>query len=155
MPTNHEIEQAVSDYQRLFQGDQQPEMLVALRRRAIEAMKFLEPFRPQLVGPVLAGTATRFSEIVLHVHCGTPEEIATYLEDRNISPTHASRSVKVRANTSVELPAFRFLAGDCAVVLVVFGERHRTLHPLSPIDGRPMRRARIEAVEALLDPDGS
>ena len=151
MPTNHEIEQAVSDYQRLFLGDRQREVLDELRREAIEAMKFLEPFRPQLVGPVLAGTATRFSEIVLHVHCNTPEEVATFLEDRNISPAHVSRNVKARTNTSVELPAFRFIAGNCAIVLVVFDERHRTLHPLSPVDGKPMHRARLDEVETLLN----
>ena len=151
MPTNHEIEQAVSDYQRLFQGDRQPEILNALRRSAVEAMRFLRPFRPQLVGPVLAGTATRFSEIVLHVHCSAPEEIATFLEDRGISPSHTSRAVKVRTNTTEDLPAFRFIAGDCTIVLVVFDERHRTIHPLSPVDGRPMRRARIDEVETLLD----
>jgi len=155
MPTNEEIEQAVSDYQRLFQGDRQREVLDELRCQAIEAMKFLGPFRPQLVGPVLAGTATRFSEIILHVRCNTPEEIATFLEDRNISPAHVSRNVKVRNNTTVELPAFRFLAGDSAVVLVVFDERHRTLHPLSPIDGKPMHRARLDEVEALLSPDNA
>jgi hypothetical protein len=150
MPTNHEIEQAVSDYQRLFQGDRQPEVLSALRRSAIEAMRFLSLFRPQLVGPVLAGTATRFSEIVLHVRCSAPEEIATFLEDRHISPAHTSRMVKIRSNTSVELPAFRFMAGDCSIVLVVFDERHRTVQPLSPVDGKPMHRARLEEVEALL-----
>ena len=151
MPTNHEIEQAVSDYQRLFQGDRQPEELDQLRRQAVDAMKFLAPFRPQLLGPVLAGTATRFSEIILHVHCSTPEEIATFLEDRNISPAHVSRNMKARNNTSVELPAFRFIAGDCSIVLVVFGERHRTLHPLSPVDGKPMHRARVDEVETLLN----
>jgi hypothetical protein len=155
MPTNHEIEQAVSDYQRLFQGNRQPEELNELRLQAVEAMKFLDPFRPRLVGPVLAGTATRFSEIVLHVHCNTPEEIATFLEDRNISPAHASRTVKIRANETEELPAFRFIAGDRPVVLVVFDERHRTVHPLSPVDGKPMHRARIDEVEALLGPDAS
>jgi hypothetical protein len=153
MPTNHEIEQAVSDYQRLFQGDRQPGELNALRRQAVEAMRFLDRFRPRLVGPVLAGTATRFSEIVLHVYCGAPEEIATFLEDRDIPPAHTSRMVKIRTNTAEEFPAFRFLAGDCPIVLVVFDERHRTVHPLSPVDGKPMHRARVDEVEALLGPD--
>jgi hypothetical protein len=154
LPTNNEIEQAVSDYQRLFQGDSQPGIASAMRRSAIEAMNFLDPFRPRLVGPVLAGTATRFSEIILHVYCSTPEDVATFLEDRNIPHTHASRAVKFRPNESVELPAFRFIAGDFAVVLVVFDERHRTVRPLSPVDGKPMHRARIDEVEALLNESG-
>jgi hypothetical protein len=151
LPTNQEIEQALVDYQRLFQAAEQPEALDGLRRTAAEAMAFLAPFRPRLVGPVLTGTATRHSEITLHVFCGAPEEIQHFLEDRGIPATQTSRTVRIRGDGPVEFPAYRFIAGDATVVLVAFDERQRTASPVSPVDGGPLRRARLAEVEALLD----
>ena len=57
LPDNREIEQALLDYQRLFQADSQSRRLRELREAALEAMRFLARFRPKLVGPVLSGTA--------------------------------------------------------------------------------------------------
>ena len=150
LPTNQEIEQALVDYQRLFQATEQPEAVDTLRRTAAEAMTFLAPFDPRLTGPVLAGTATRHSEITLHVFCGAPEEIQHFLEDHGIPLTHTSRTLRMRGNGAMEFPAFRFFAGDAAVVLVAFNERQRTLSPVSPVDGGPMRRARLAEVQSLL-----
>jgi hypothetical protein len=150
MPANHEIEQALVEYQRLFQGDVQPAVLIELRRTAVEAMTFLRSFRPKLTGPVLAGTATRHSEIVLHLQCGAPEEIGLFLAEHGMPFRHTTRTIRTIDNGSVELPAFRFLAGQTGVILVAFDERRRHLVPLSPIDGRTMQRAALHEVENLL-----
>ena len=40
MPNNLEIEEAMSDYQRLFRADSQPQKLAELRRTAVNAMEF-------------------------------------------------------------------------------------------------------------------
>ena len=55
------------------------------------------------------------------------------------------------ANGHTRLPAFRFVAGVSPVELVVFPDRVRRRVPLSPVDGRPMRRAKLAEVAALAE----
>lgn len=150
MPSNLEIEEALYDYQRLFQSEAQPAALDSLRRTALEAMTFLKDFAPRLVGPVLAGNATRHSEIVLHLYCERAEEIAFFLGDNGVPYLHTERTVKIRPNEAIDFPAYRFLAGHTAVVLIAFSNTQKNIRPLSPIDGKPMQRADLRQVETLL-----
>ena len=150
MPTNREIEQALVEYQRLFQHDAQRECVQARRRTAVDAMKFLSAFRPLLTGPVLAGTATEHSEIILHLYSSTPAEIGLFLDSHVIPHRPCDWTVKIKAREWIDLPAFRFVAGHADVVLVVFSNERRNIKPLSPIDGRPMRRATISELQTLL-----
>src|SRR5690606_10843586 len=57
LPRNSEIETALREYQRLFMGDSQAELLRERRDAAAQAMAFLARFEPRLVGAVLDGTA--------------------------------------------------------------------------------------------------
>ena len=59
------------------------------------------------------------------------------------------RTMKLASDDSERLPTCRFLADDVPVELVIFAERVRRRVPLSPVDGRPMDRAALSAVEAL------
>lgn len=150
MPSNHEIEEALSDYQRLFQGDAQPAALDGLRRTAMEAMVFLKQFEPRLVGPVLSGSATRHSEIVLHLYCDSVEELAFFLSDHGIPFQNTDRTLRINQSEAQDFPAYRFLAGQTPVVLIVFNLMQKNVRPLSPVDGKPMQRADLRQVEALL-----
>ncbi|MBI2992772.1 MAG: hypothetical protein HYY48_01185 [Gammaproteobacteria bacterium] len=150
MPSNHEIEEALSDYQRLFQGDAQPAALDSLRRTALEAMVFLKQFEPRLVGPVLSGNATRHSEIVLHLYSDSVEELAFFLGDQGVPFQSTERTLRLNQNEVGDFPAYRFLAGQTPVVLIVFSPMQKNIRPLSPIDGKPMQRADLRQVEALL-----
>lgn len=150
MPTNLEIEQALADYERLFQADAQPAALEALRRTAVEAMTFLKPFSPRLVGPVLNGTATRHSEVTLHLYAEAVEDVGFFLEDHGVPHTHTEVFVRTRENDTQEFPAIRFIAGQDSVVLVVFRAKQRHMTPLSPVDGKTMRRAALREVKTLL-----
>lgn len=151
MPTNIEIEAALREYQRLYQSGSQPDRVAALRRAALKAMEFLAHFRPRLTGAVLHGTATDFSEVTLHLYCNVAEDVALHLADAGIDFEHSSRTIKTGPGESREFPALKFLAGDTPVVLVLFTEALEATTPLSPVDGKPMRRATLPAVRALLD----
>ena len=63
MPKNAEIEDALREYQRLFQSDFQPDLLRERRETAVEAMKFFSAFDPRLVGAVLEGTADEHTAV--------------------------------------------------------------------------------------------
>jgi hypothetical protein len=149
LPRNDEIEAAVHEYQRLFRADRQPAHLDTLRRVAIEAMRLLAPFKPRLVGPVLTGSADEHSEVWLHLFSDPPEEVGWFLMERRIPHTPGERRLRMAGDDTERLPTYRFLAGEVGVELVVFSARFRSRVPLSPVDGRPMRRANLESVEAL------
>ncbi|GMQ96215.1 MAG: hypothetical protein BMS9Abin14_740 [Gammaproteobacteria bacterium] len=149
LPSNEEIESAVSEYQRLFRARSQPRRLAELRRTAVRAMRFLTRFQPRLVGAVLSGTADEHSDVCLHVFAETAEEVGLFLLDNGIPHEHGERPMKLASDDTQRLPTCRFMADDVAVELVVFAERARRRVPLSPVDGRPMQRAALRAVEAL------
>lgn len=149
LPSNEEIELAVSEYQRLFRTHSQPQRLAQLRRTAIQAMRFLERFQPRLVGAVLSGTADEHSVVSLHVFAETAEEVGLFLLDNRVPHEHGDRTMKLASDDLQRLPTYQFMADDVPVELVVFAARARRRVPLSPVDGRPMQRAALHAVEAL------
>lgn len=149
LPGNDEVERAIESYQRLFLGDRQPGQLNELRHAALRAMEFLLQFKPRLVGPVLTGTADKNSDICLHVFAQTAEDVAMFLMEKGIEHEPAERRLKMGAADIVRMPAFRFLADGKPIELVVFPDSGRRHPPLSPIDGRPMRRANLAEVASL------
>lgn len=150
LPTNQEIEAARVDYQRLFRADVQPTRLRQLRQEARHAMAFLEPFAPRLVGPVLSGTADVNSAVSLHLFAATPEEVDLFLLEHRVPFERGERRLRLAAERYEVYPLVRLLAGDVAVELTIFPRNGERQAPLSPVDGRPMRRATRAEVEALL-----
>lgn len=150
LPRNTEIEAALQDYQRLFQGERRDERLRTLRTAALEAMRFLARYRPRLVGSVLRGTAHDHSDVNLHIFAETPEEVAMYLMDENVPYESSDRRMRMSAGDWALLPSYRFVAGGVSVEVTVFPLDGAKQPPLSPVDGRPMDRAGPSAVEELL-----
>lgn len=151
LPTNQEIEQAISAYLRLFKSDSQPATLEKLRQLALEAMDFLCPFNPRLVGPVLSGLAFEHSDITLHLFADTTEEVALFLTEAGIPFQLSAQQLSFSSRDIRSFPVFSFVAGEITVKLTVFppvGTRHA---PLSPINGKPMRRAGRKEIQTLLE----
>ncbi|MEI2743617.1 MAG: hypothetical protein V9G63_14500 [Candidatus Competibacter sp.] len=153
LPDNTEIEQAVIEHQRLFHAQQQPAHLRQLRRQALDAMRFLAPFRPKLVGSVLNGTAGLHADIQLHLFADTPSEVLLFLMEHRIPLETAERRLTLNNGNQISLPVFRFKAGDAPLDLTVFTTLSEREPPRSPVDGRPLRRAGPSEVEALLASD--
>lgn len=151
LPTNREIEAEVRAYQTLFQSRQHPEDLRRLREQAVEAMRFLSEFEPRLSGSVLTGTAGPHSDINLHLFASSPEQVVWRLVDAGIPYREVTRRVRIDRQHHRDMPAFRFMAGETEVELLVFAEDGPRQPPLSPVDGRPMPRARVAEVVALID----
>ncbi len=150
LPANDEIEQALLEYQRLFQSDSQPEFLRRGRETALSAMRMLSEFEPRLVGSVLSGTAGQHTEVELHVYAETPECIQLFLMQQHIPYETGERRAQFKRGEYQMLPTFHFVAGEVRVLLIVFSSDMSRQPPLSQVDGRPMQRANIEAVEQLL-----
>jgi hypothetical protein len=149
LPNNLEIEQALAERNRLFGGSQHDALLTNLRNVALTVMYKLELFRPCLVGPVLSGIVTEHSAIKLHLFSDTFETIGMQLSEQGIRHNTLLRKHKLQRDRVEEFPAYRFFSNDYEVVATVFPERRKAHAPLSPIDGRPMQRAKLRDVERL------
>jgi len=150
LPRNTEIEQALVEYQRLFDPSGHESTLEAQRRAALQAMRWLWQFEPRLVGPVLTGSATEHADIQLHLFADTPEYVALRLIDHGIAHEITERRVRLDAERVKAFPGLRFEVDNRQVEATVFPLDGIRQAPVSPVDGRPMRRADVAEIQDLL-----
>ena len=155
LPKNTEIEDALAEYQRLFGGTRHGETLAAQRSAALSAMQMLADFEPRLVGSVLAGTATEYNDIQLHLFAERAEAITIKLMDLGIDHEVVERRVRYGSDRVVAYPGAHFEFDDHVVDATVFPVDGIRQAPVSPVDGRPMRRIDADELEVLLDAEGS
>jgi hypothetical protein len=150
LPGNAEIEQAVTEHLALFRHDSHSTMIQSLRTVALSAMELLSPFTPRLVGPVLAGTAAEHSAVNLHVFSDNVEQVAFLLQDGGVAYKPFERRYKSRRGRSETYAAFSFIHRESAIEATVFPFDGIRQAPMSPVDGKPMRRADSRAVQKML-----
>lgn len=153
LPRNAEIEIAVSEHLALYGRESHEEFLRTMREAALAVMRVLGKFTPRLVGPVLIGTADENSAINLHVFSDSAEAVAVELHALGYRYRPYERRLKTsrgRGATAEIFAGFQFEFGDELVEATVFPVNGIRQSPISPIDGKPMRRADVKAVEALL-----
>jgi hypothetical protein len=114
-------------------------------------MRLLEEFQPRLVGSVLTGTATDYSDINLHLFADRSESVAIRLIEIGVPHQFYERRVKMDAERSINYPALRFEASGRTVDVTVFPIDGIRQAPYSPVDGRPMKRADAREVSDLID----
>ena len=151
LPKNAEIDAALAEYQRLFVADEHADTLAAQRSAALEAMEQLQEFRPRLVGPVLTGTATPHQEVQLHLFADTPEAVYWHLMEEGVPYRVGEQRVRMNAERVLLLPTVEFTVSGLPVEAAIFASEGIRQSPLSPTDGRPMRRAAAAEVRTLLE----
>lgn len=150
LPDAGEIEEALREHVALFGGAGRERWLRAQRRAAREAMVFLARFQPRLTGPVLTGTADRHGAIELHLFAEPPEEVALFLADHGIRHRAGERRLRLDGERQVRVPTLAFSADDHEFELTVLPLDGLRQAPRDPLDGRPMPRAALPAVDDLL-----
>jgi hypothetical protein len=149
LPDNREIEEALRDYQGLYQSDDQPAQLRKLREIAAKAMRELAPFRPFLVGAVLHGTANQFSDVALQVFAEDSKALALFLLNRSQGFEQSERRVRI-ADEWVSVPQFLLEVEGAPVTLSVYSPSdERNISRMRP-GGETLQRAGLAEVEALL-----
>ncbi len=151
LPGNAEIEAAVSEHLQIFGGESHEDLLRLMRTAALAAMEFLKEFSPRLVGPVLAGTADENSAINLHVFADSPEMVAMEIGDMGIPFRPYERRLKSRRGQVEMYAGFEFTHCNETVQATVFPVDGIRQAPMSPINGKPMRRVDLDAVQKLLE----
>lgn len=150
LPSNEEVEAALAARNRIFRGDRHDLQLRRLREAAVDVMRRLDVFNPRLVGSVLTGTATEHSAIDLHLYSDTPETVGAQLGALGLEPRAIQFQHRWRRGVAERVPGYRFYAQDFEYLASVFPEGRRAHAPLSPVDGRPMRRANHREVARIL-----
>lgn len=150
LPGNAEIEAAVADHLQIFGGESHTDLLRLMRTAALSAMELLAAFSPRLVGPVLVGTADDNSAVNLHVFADSPEVVAMEIGDMGIPFRSYERRLKSRRGQIEMYAGFEFSHGSETIQATVFPVDGIRQAPMSPIDGKPMRRVDTDAVQELL-----
>jgi len=149
LPNNVEIEEALRAYQDLYQAEEHPELLARLRGLALETMRLLEPFEPHLTGSVLSGAVGRHGDIHLQLYTDSAKELEIFLLNRGIP--FRNREMRIWTGETMDtVPDFVLTTTDADIHLMVLTPLHRRMPLRLSADGRPLERASIQAVQALL-----
>jgi len=150
LPSNIEVQNALTTYQDLYGGAAHRENLDHLRRTAVEAMQLLDRYSPRLVGPVLDGTASSHSRISLHIFADSVESAILFFLERGTVFRQEQRQIRWFNGEHRMVPLIVVDLSGVEIELAVFEPVHLRQAPPSPIDGRPQRRAAVSEVEFLL-----
>jgi len=150
LPRNDEIQAALNQYLRIFKADTQPQQLHHLRQISHKIMEVFTSFEPRLVGAVLDGTATEFSEINLHLFVDAIEELTLFLLNARISFEQFSQNISMPNGETLEIPAYRLEIYEAPVLLLIFDHKGLRQAPICPITGKPMQRFGLSKVEELI-----
>jgi hypothetical protein len=149
LPDNQEIEEALREYQELYQKEDQPAHLRHLREVAVKVMREFEGFRPALVGSVLSGTAGQFSEVNLHLYTDDTKSLTMFLLNHRYRFEEGTRRVQ-RGGRFDEVPQVSLEVDDVTVTMTVLDpDDERSAARVRGDDEAPLR-ARLAEVEALL-----
>lgn len=150
LPTNLEIEEALRAYQELYQADEHVERLQRLRELALDTMVLLEAFNPHLTGAVLSGSAGRHADIHLHVYTDSFKDLEIFLRNRQIQ--FKTREIRVWIGEESALVPDLIISTDEAEIHLTVLSTNDLRQPVRlSAEGRPLQRASIAAVRALLE----
>lgn len=153
LPRNREIDEALREYQRLFAGEDQVTAVRVRREAALDALEFFQHFQPRLVGAVLEGTADGHSAVTLHLHDDDADAVPRWLDEHGIPAEARTHRLRLDREREGEFPAWLFSADGLGFDVTVLPGDVLRQAPLSPVDGKPMRRASAAQLRALLAAD--
>jgi hypothetical protein len=149
LPKNEEVEAELRAYQSLYQGEEQRERIQYLRERALGAMQLLAHFRPYLAGPVLKGTAGRYSDIDLQLFTDDSKTVELFLLNRNI-PYDTSDERHFAGDQARAVSVLKLEWQGVPVNLAIYMLKDERMALKTTFAGRPLERAGIQAVAQLL-----
>jgi len=147
LPNNTEIEAEVRTHLALFQDEEHLERQHAMRLAAIEVMRSLQDFRPYLTGAVLEGTAGRYSEVEIDLFPESAKEVEIFFLNNAVAYEHREPR---RNQPDAPEAILVFDWDDIPIKLRLYSPDVERLNRRGPHGTRPVERARLAAVEALL-----
>jgi hypothetical protein len=154
LPSNQEIETALSERLKLFHGDETRRRVGEQLARATDAMTWLAAFAPRLTGTLLKGYTTETAVAELHLFARTEEDVSVFLIDNDIEHELYDKRIRFGGNRYKKHMGIRIDTDTIQIDAVVFPVEGLREAPLSPVDGQPMERANLEQVRALAEEFG-
>ena len=155
MPSNMEVADALKAHLQLFDAEETHDRLCERRRLAISLMRRLGQFQPRAAGALVSGIMTEHMPLEIHLFADPPERVDIFLSDAGWDFDDDERRMRHPDGRELDVPVCRLETPEgVQVEFVVFGEDSMRWSPASPIDGKPMTRLDLKAVQALLADNG-
>jgi hypothetical protein len=148
MPNNDEIDAALTLYRKIYRPDHAAE-LRNIRQLALDIMLELAAFNPYLVGTVLKGSAGKYADIHLQLFSDSMKSVEHYLLDHDIR-FRGGETTLYAGDMPLSAPVLSFNRQGYDVHLTLLSSRDLRSHLKTSPAGKPIDRARREAVEALI-----
>ena len=150
LPANEEIDAALRTYQQIYHPEDHRDRLRELREKAVRAMREFARFNPYLTGSVLSGNAGKYADINLQLYTDNVKSVELYLIDRRI-PYKAAQNRLYTAEGPHTVPVYSVHDNGTDVELTVLSPRELRAPLRTRLEGRAIERAKLSAVEALLE----
>jgi hypothetical protein len=85
LPSNHEIDKALKEYQSIFQEQVDSEAITKIKKDALNIMVLFKEFNPHLTGQLLEGLIPKFPKIQINLFTDNLKEVEYILFNNNIS----------------------------------------------------------------------
>ena len=151
LPNNDEIDAALGSYRELYQPEHSTQ-LRQLRQLALELMDELKQFNPYLTGSVLKGNAGKYAAISLLLFTDNGKSVEFFLLDRDID-FRSGMTRLYAGGVLLAAPVLTFSRNGIEIHLTLLASRDLRGQLKTSAEGKPLERARREAVEALLAAD--
>ncbi|MCP4701247.1 MAG: nucleotidyltransferase [Gammaproteobacteria bacterium] len=148
LPSNGEIQEKLVELAGFHEGTQRLQRLFAMRVIALETMLALAAFRPGLIGSVSTGSVRRNSDIDIHVFTDDLEAIEVCLHE--LGWRFETKQVTVRASNQFKDYTHIYCKREFPIELSVYPEQEIRTTSRSSTDGKPIRRIKPTALQALI-----
>ncbi len=155
-PDNVAMEAAVREYIAVFCPEEQAAELQLLRELALLWMERLQDFQPHLGGAVWHGTATRHSDIHLHLFCDDPKAAELLLINQRVDYEPGTASGwRGEAVDALTLRVRSEALGQWVLVHLLLHDHDDLRGALNPDAQGRKPRGDARAVQALLAADAA
>jgi hypothetical protein len=150
LPGNEEIDEALRTYQQIYCKEEHRSRLRELRETAVRAMQEFARFNPYLTGSVLNGNAGKYADIKIQLFTENEKSVELFLIDRGI-PYRTAQSRLYSGDEARTVPVYTInnYGTDIELTVLPVSDLRGPLRT-SP-DGKSIERAKLRAVEQLLD----
>ncbi len=149
LPRNQEIALEKQSLVDLFYSQSTSDHLHTLHQTAHQALIMLSPFSPYLVGEIVENHANQHSPVTIHLYDVSVEQVELFLHERSLPFRHEEVQLKISRSHHHSYPRLSFLAGEIWVEIVVLPLERLKSPPLSPLDGRAIKRVSLKRFTEL------
>ena len=112
-------------------------------------MRELQAFNPYLTGSVLRGSAGKYAGVHLQLFTESAKQVELQLLNNGVKFRTGNRRL-FAGHLVVDAPVLTYARDEIEVHLTLLSPRDLRLPLKASMDGKPIERARIDAVRALL-----